>query len=113
MRLGLPLLLATALIAQAPPPVSTLSLRGTIVTPDVVIDSGTVSISNGAIAAVSPQAAIGRIVDVDGVILPGLVNLHDHLTFNIFPRWTPPRRFSNRYEWMEDPDYLARIDNPH
>jgi hypothetical protein len=102
------------MLAQAPLPASPFALRGTIVTPDVVIDSGTISITNGAISAVSPKAVTTRrVVDVDGVILPGLVNLHDHLTFNVFPRWTPPRRFSNRYEWMEDPEYIARIDTPH
>jgi cytosine/adenosine deaminase-related metal-dependent hydrolase len=43
-----------------------------------------------------------RVVDLQGmVLLPGLINAHDHLHLDLFPRLgSPPYR--NSYEWLDD-----------
>jgi 5-methylthioadenosine/S-adenosylhomocysteine deaminase len=39
------------------------------------------------------------IVETDGVILPGLIDLHGHPDFNVFAAWEPPKLYANRYRW--------------
>jgi cytosine/adenosine deaminase-related metal-dependent hydrolase len=93
-----------------------IALRGTIVTPDEVIENGTVLISGDKIQAVGAGITLPKGVyalDVDGVIYPGLIDLHNHLTWNFLPRWQPNRQFSTRYEWQAIPDYGLALSTPH
>jgi cytosine/adenosine deaminase-related metal-dependent hydrolase len=90
----------------------TLALRGTIVGPSSVIPDGAVEINGDKIASVSSTPG-SNAIPVDGVIFPGLIDLHDHFTWNVLPRWTPPSRFGNRYEWQEHPDYALRLAGVH
>src|SRR5262249_12765126 len=87
-------------------------LRGTIVTPADVVREGSVAVDGSAIARVEASPAPDAI-DVDGVIFPGLIDLHNHLTWNLFPRWKPGRLFANRYEWQESPEYAETLAGPN
>ncbi|HYC71691.1 MAG TPA: amidohydrolase family protein [Opitutaceae bacterium] len=92
-----------------------LLLEGTVVTPDRVLSPGWVEIDNGRITVVHetrPSAKHAQSVATGGIIFPGLVDLHNHVPWNIFPRWAPPRHFSSRYEWRRDPFYRAKIVAP-
>jgi 5-methylthioadenosine/S-adenosylhomocysteine deaminase len=94
----------------------TIALRGTIVTPDRVIDKGTVLISGDKIQAVGasislPEHAI--IIEGDNVISPGLIDLHNHLTWNFLPRWNAGRLFNTRYERQAIPEYGLALSTPH
>jgi hypothetical protein len=51
--------------------------------------------------------------ETDGYIFPGLIDLHNHLTWNVFPRWSSGLKFPNRYEWQILPQYLAALADPH
>jgi imidazolonepropionase-like amidohydrolase len=77
------------------------AIRGTVMMPGSVIADGTVAITGTTIAAVGPSAGIdagASAVKVQGIVLPGFIHLHNHLSWNILPRWIPARKFSNRYE---------------
>ncbi|HUE87361.1 MAG TPA: amidohydrolase family protein [Vicinamibacterales bacterium] len=51
----------------------------------------------------SPPRRGDRVVDVDGaVVLPGMVNAHDHLELNSFPRLKWRRQHANVREWIAD-----------
>lgn len=51
---------------------------------------------------ISFDAAGGNAVDLSGfLLLPGLINAHDHLEFNLFPR-LGTRMYQNATEWAED-----------
>jgi 5-methylthioadenosine/S-adenosylhomocysteine deaminase len=98
-------------------PAAEWSIAGTMLTPAGVLADGTLSISNdGTIASVGPsmpaQGATAAI-RVTGIILPGFIDLHDHLTWNVQPRWLPGRKFYNRYEWQDDAEYDRVLSNPH
>jgi hypothetical protein len=90
----------------------TYALRGTLVTPGDVIGNGIVAIAGTRISSVRADAA-SPAIDVDGVIFPGLIDLHNHLTWNLFPRWKAARLFANRYEWQEAAEYVEMLDGPH
>src|SRR5262245_66301191 len=67
--------------------VQQLVLRGTVVTPTEVIADGAVSISGSRIAQVEPFVARSQTaVETDSYIFPGLIDLHDHITWNFLPR---------------------------
>jgi 5-methylthioadenosine/S-adenosylhomocysteine deaminase len=90
----------------------TYALRGTIVSPSDVFRDGSVAVDGPVIAQLNATPAANAI-DVDGVIFPGLIDLHNHLTWNLFPRWKPGRVFANRYEWQETAEYAEMLSGPN
>jgi cytosine/adenosine deaminase-related metal-dependent hydrolase len=93
-----------------------VALTGTLVTPDQIIPDGTIVIQHGHISAVGAHVAVPEgvlTVHTNGIIAPGLIDLHNHLTWNIFPRWKPTEEFGSRYDWQQKPVYHQLIDAPH
>jgi len=83
-------------------------LRGAVLTPRGVLRGGQVLVgSDGTIACVDcdctseAQAADAAVVTCDqGVISPGLINPHDHITFaNNTPIGEGPDRYEHRHDW--------------
>jgi cytosine/adenosine deaminase-related metal-dependent hydrolase len=91
-------------------------LRGTIVTPDTVIADGWILVRDGRIrsaSATKPAAPDAIELDTGGMIFPGLIDLHNHVSYNVFPRWDPPHAFANRYEWRADPEHMRLVNDPY
>src|SRR5690349_6800252 len=101
-------------LPSAEPPVDPfdgpkLALSGQIVTMNEahrVLPGGTIFIEKGAIVAVNDhdQPAPGgfeeiSVLDTGGTIYPGLIELHNHLSYNILPLWDVPKRYGNRGNW--------------
>lgn len=109
---------ASAAAAGAPrmgvAPAAPFSLRGCILTPDEVIDDGWVDVEAGLIRRVgsSPPAAAYRRLETDGVILPGLIDLHGHPEYNVFAAWEPPKLYANRERWRASPEYAKVVKEP-
>jgi hypothetical protein len=85
-------------------------LRGTIITPSGVMKHGYVGIVNDRIVSVSakqPDIPGANVVDTDGIILPGFVDVHNHLIWNVLQRWTPTRTFINQPEWSGSTEFAA------
>jgi len=83
-------------------------LRGTILTPDGVIKHGYVGIVNGRIVSVSakpPDIPDAVRVNTEGIILPGFIDLHNHVPWNVLPRWSPGRTFTDQPQWADDPEF--------
>src|ERR1700733_11182109 len=102
------------LLAQTPS--TTFALRGTLVTPGGIVENGTVVIQQNKIVAVGAKVKLppnSTVLDTGGVIAPGLIDLHNHLTYNVFPRWHPIEEFANRYDWQQKPIYQTLIESPH
>lgn len=101
--------------AIAPAQNASYALVGTVVTPQAVIENGSVYITEGKIQAVGqsiPLPAGTRVIQTGGVIFPGLIDLHNHLTWNVFPRWSPGRPVGDRYDWQAMDDYRAKLSGP-
>ncbi|HYK37662.1 amidohydrolase family protein [Alloacidobacterium sp.] len=106
------LIAPVAILAQSVP----LAITGTLVTPQEIVPNGTILIQNGKILAAGAQVQIPQgatVVHTDGVIAPGLIDLHNHLTWNVFPRWKPNQEFGNRYDWQQKPVYNLLMSEPH
>ena len=91
---------------------SALVLRGTVITPDAVLKHGYVAIVNGRIVSVSekqPDIPGASMVNTEGIIAPGFVDVHNHISWNALPRWNPSTTFSNRDEWANSLEYQAAI----
>lgn len=94
---------------------TSIVLRGTIVTPDAVIKHGYVLVENGRIMNISdkqPDVKDAIKIDTHGTIFPGLVDVHNHVPWNVLPRWTPPMLYTNRYQWRTDPNFMNKISIP-
>jgi len=93
----------------------TYALRGTLVTPDEVIENGVLLVRNGKIVEAGKMVTISEgtpEVDTGGFIYPGLIDLHNHITWNAHPRWSPGVRTSNRYEWQAMDSYAISLSGP-
>src|ERR1700674_3343119 len=117
-RVGLVVLIATVLLtcgtlrAQE----DSYALKGTIVTPEQVLENGMILIVGEKIKDVGPNISLPHgtlVVETDGVILPGFIDLHNHITWNLFPRWRTYKEFANRYEWQQIPGYGMALSTPH
>jgi cytosine/adenosine deaminase-related metal-dependent hydrolase len=98
--------------ARALPP-APFALHGAVITPDGAWSSGYVTVADGQIAAVSRKKPSSVPVHrTEGVILPGLLDLHGHPEFNVFAAWEPPRLYANRYRWRSSDVYKALVRNP-
>lgn len=98
-------------------------LAGRVVTLDggsTIHSAGFVCIKGNTIAAVAADttaipaefAAVAP-VDTKGTIYPGLIELHNHLGYNMLPLWEVPQRYSNRNVWRNDfTHYLPEVGWP-
>ena len=108
----LAVILASAAHAQAPTP--HLLISGNIVTPDGVIPHGWLDIANGHILHIErekPDLPGAQILETDDLIFPGFIDLHNHPSFNVLPRWTPPHKFPNRYAWRDWNVYQQQLES--
>ncbi|WP_165390709.1 amidohydrolase family protein [Pseudoduganella lutea] len=98
-------------------------LAGDVVTMDAgrrIVRHGRVCIDGAAIAAVlapgEPLPAGFGDVDVTetaGTIFPGLVDLHNHLTYNMLPLWQVQKRYTNRNQWRtQEASYQSDVARP-
>lgn len=108
--------LAGALLAGCGAPAPTrLALRGTILTPDRIVDDGLLVIDGDRISAVIEGSETPDgipIVDTGGIILPGLIDLHNHPLWSAFPRWRAGGAFRNRDDWSRVPEYVDGYVTP-
>ena len=92
-------------------------LTGTVLTPTQTIANGSVTVQSQKIAAVGPATSTRagvKVIATGGIILPGLIDLHDHLSWNALPRWKPNSEFANHsienrkiVHWRDYMDSLA------
>jgi 5-methylthioadenosine/S-adenosylhomocysteine deaminase len=94
-------------------PSEAVALKGCVLTPEEALDPGFVVIDGGVIQAVQGTAPNGvPVTDTEGVITPGLIDLHGHPEFNVFAAWEPPQLFVNRYAWRGSDIYHRLVRDP-
>lgn len=94
-------------------PPAPFALHGAVITPEGAWSSGYVTVADGTIAALGRRRpATVPVHETDGVILPGLLDLHGHPEFNVFAAWEPPKLYANRYRWRASVPYHALVRDP-
>lgn len=99
-----------------------VALEGRIVTMDpagTVLDRGTLYVDQGRIIAVNPAGApapsgFENVVPLQtgGTLYPGLIELHNHLSYNVLRLWDVPKPYKNRDQWGGGPLYRKIISGP-
>lgn len=97
-------------------------LKGRVVTMDPerrVIARGAVYVEKGSIVAVRDSGESGPDgfkdapkLDTRGTIYPGLIELHNHLSYNLLPLWLVPQQFAAREEWGSSAEYDRLVKAP-
>jgi cytosine/adenosine deaminase-related metal-dependent hydrolase/C-terminal processing protease CtpA/Prc len=84
-----------------------------------VLDAGRVYVDGTTIAAVQDAAAPPPagwdevpVVRTGDTLYPGLIELHNHLSYDALPLWQVPQRFDNRGQWMRHRDYRRFVSGP-
>lgn len=101
--------------ASGPGSSAPIILAGTVLTPDGPLD-GFVLIEQGRIREVSrvrPKRPGAVLVSSDGIIAPGFVDLHNHVSYDVLPRWNPSALFADSYDWRVDPDFQRAVVAPY
>lgn len=99
------------------------AMAGRVVTMDeeyTVRSEGVVYIDQGCVVAVLDRAQPRptgfddvKLVETNGTIFPGLIELHNHLSYNALTLWSPvPKRFEHRDQWSCHKDYRPLISGP-
>ncbi len=99
-------------------------LRGRLVTMNsesLVIEDGYVLIEEGMIkdiwdAEQDPPSGVTlenmKVIETNGLIFPGLIDLHNHIAYNTLPLWNVPKLYGNRYQWTSHPTYKTDVSWP-
>src|SRR6266436_1556261 len=97
-------------------------LKGRVVTMDAastVLQAGAVYIDGQNVIAVQDSAAPpppgfagATILNSSGIIFPGLIELHNHLSYDALTMWSVPRKFADRGQWQDNADYKHRVSDP-
>lgn len=84
-----------------------------------VIPDGRIYIDKGRIEAAQaaddppPEGFEGIApINTGGTIFPGLIELHNHLAYNVLPLWKVPKQYQNRDQWGRHADYRKLISGP-
>jgi 5-methylthioadenosine/S-adenosylhomocysteine deaminase len=93
---------------------TSFALGGCVLTPAGAHEDAYVVVgADGDIAALETRRPdVDVLVETEGVILPGLIDLHGHPDFNVFAPWEPPGAFANRYEWRASEIYRQLVREP-
>jgi 5-methylthioadenosine/S-adenosylhomocysteine deaminase len=83
-------------------------LCGKMVTKYGAVD-GKLVIQGSAIVCVGPEctapAEATRFTITDAWIFPGFIDAHNHVAYNVLPKFRPTRLFKNRSEWQNSKEY--------
>jgi 5-methylthioadenosine/S-adenosylhomocysteine deaminase len=88
----------------------TYVLKGTFVTPgkqlegELVIERDTITCL--AVDCEDPPSATLLSI-TDAYIFPGFVDAHNHVAYNVLPKWTPPKLYKNRGQWQASSSYKS------
>jgi large repetitive protein len=94
-------------------------LTGSVLTPNraliggqVLIDpSGAIACTGCACGAADGGVGATEVVCPNGVISPGLINAHDHISFQGNPAMSTDERYEHRHDWRRGNDGHTAINN--
>ena len=95
-----------------------IALAGRVVAMDkarTVVSNGVVYVQDASVVDVRPMAASPPagfesvpVVHTRGTIFPGLIELHNHLPYDVLSLWQVPKQYGNRDQWSGSSTPSAR-----
>jgi len=83
-------------------------LKGMLVTPEQILE-GELVIEGETIACIAVDcedpAGATRYSVTNAYIFPGFIDSHNHVAYNVLPKWTPPKLYQNRGQWQRAQSY--------
>ena len=76
------------------------------------IDGPTIAAVQDAAAPPAPGFADAITISTAGTIFPGLIELHNHLSYNALTMWAVPQKFADRGRWQNNAEYKRRVTGP-
>jgi cytosine/adenosine deaminase-related metal-dependent hydrolase len=106
------------IISQGDP--AKILLRGWVITPDQSF-AGDVLVEDDIITCVQADcsgetgAATASVVQTNGIIMPGMIDTHNHILFDVFDEtdWAATMAYQNHNQWPNEARYGAMIDAKH
>ena len=89
--------------------------NGQVVQDGVVwVDTASGKIKDVRNASAGPPGGFAQatLIDTGGTIFPGLIELHNHLAYNILTLWKVPQKYGHRDQWPNHDDYIKLIRGP-
>src|SRR5467141_2204232 len=83
-----------------------------------VFDDGVVYVRDGEIIAVQSSSAetpndfLSAPISTKGTIYPGLIELHNHLSYNALQLWQVPKLYHDRGQWGRTSEYGQAVTGP-
>jgi hypothetical protein len=92
-------------------------LRGMVLAPtgafagEVLVAGSTIQCVAASCAG-SAGASTATAIDTHGIILPGLIDTHNHILFDVFDEtdWSPAKVYTNHNQWTAEPGYTAMVN---
>lgn len=98
------------------------TLTGRVVAMDdagTVLDPGAVHVDAGRVLAVAPAAQppppgfeSAPVLATQGTLYPGLIDLHNHLSYDALTLWDVPKKYGDRSKWQNEPEYHQLVTTP-
>jgi cytosine/adenosine deaminase-related metal-dependent hydrolase len=91
---------------------ATMGPRGVISDGRIYLQGRVIKAVGAAADPVPPGFAMAPHVATGGTIYPGLIELHNHLSYNAMPLWEVPQKYFNNGQWRGGDDYTRKITKP-
>ena len=53
-----------------------------------------------------------KFLDTQGWVFPGLIDSHNHVSYNVLPLYEVPKKYDNRYQWRGPDSYKRHVNYP-
>ncbi len=90
----------------------TLSTQGILPKGAIYIDAGEIKAVQPSDQPPPPGFEAVPYIRTGDTIYPGLIELHNHLSYNAMPLWDVPRLYTNSGQWKTHDDYQRLITKP-
>ena len=97
---------------NAPIRTGTYALHGDVVTPNGVLPSYYLVVTDEKISAIQATPPAATVVETNGIIFPGLVDGHGHVEYNQIPLADLGKRYQNRDQWPNADLYQTLVKDP-
>ena len=80
---------------------------------EVLVVADKITCVGASCSAETGASTATKIACTGGIVLPGYVDAHNHVDWNVLPNWRHASYFEDRYQWRGSSEYTAQIVAAH